>query len=67
MKASLAMLEKSTVSVEYELLHLREKAKLQENLVEQHKNEVTYHVWNLQVWFFFKFVSSFEEWQRFCV
>ncbi|XP_023787913.1 outer dense fiber protein 2-like isoform X5 [Cyanistes caeruleus] len=40
LKASLAMLEKSTVSVEYELLHLQEKAKLQENLVEQRKNEV---------------------------
>ncbi|XP_041339311.1 protein BCAP [Pyrgilauda ruficollis] len=40
LKASLAILEKSTVSVEYELLHLQEKAKLQENLVEQHKNEV---------------------------
>lgn len=32
------------MSVEYELLHLQEKAKLQENLVKQHKNEVTYHV-----------------------
>ncbi|XP_014739333.1 PREDICTED: outer dense fiber protein 2-like [Sturnus vulgaris] len=40
LKASLATLEKSKVSVEYELLHLQEKAKLQENLVEQHKNEV---------------------------
>ncbi|XP_053807024.1 protein BCAP isoform X4 [Vidua chalybeata] len=40
LKASLAMLEESTVSVEYELLHMQEKAKLQENLVEQHKNEV---------------------------
>ncbi|XP_015492326.1 protein BCAP isoform X2 [Parus major] len=40
LKASLAMLEKSTVSVEYELLHLQEKAKLQEKLVEQRKNEV---------------------------
>ncbi|XP_068055986.1 protein BCAP isoform X2 [Anomalospiza imberbis] len=39
-KASLAMLEESTVSVAYELLHMQEKAKLQENLVEQHKNEV---------------------------
>ncbi|XP_019146950.2 protein BCAP isoform X1 [Corvus cornix cornix] len=40
LKASLATLENSTVSVEYELLHLQEKAKLQENLVQQHKNEV---------------------------
>ncbi|XP_032552890.1 protein BCAP [Chiroxiphia lanceolata] len=40
LKASVATLEKSTVSVEHELLHLQEKAKLQENLVEQHKNEV---------------------------
>ncbi|KAI1236702.1 Outer dense fiber protein 2-like, partial [Lamprotornis superbus] len=40
LKASLATLEKSKVSVEYELLHLQEKAKLQENLVEQRKNEV---------------------------
>ncbi|XP_063263507.1 protein BCAP isoform X5 [Prinia subflava] len=40
LKASLATLEKSTESVEYELLHLQEKVKLQENLVEQHKNEV---------------------------
>ncbi|XP_064575936.1 protein BCAP isoform X1 [Zonotrichia leucophrys gambelii] len=40
LKASLATLEKSTVSVEYELLHLQEKAKLQENLVEHSKNEV---------------------------
>ncbi|XP_062353914.1 protein BCAP [Cinclus cinclus] len=40
LKASLATLERSTVSVEYELLHLQEKAKLQENLVEQCKNEV---------------------------
>lgn len=59
-KASLAMLEKSTMSVEYELLHMQEKAKLQENLVEHHKYEVTYHVWNLQV-YFLKFVSHFEE------
>nr|XP_054494585.1 protein BCAP [Agelaius phoeniceus] len=40
LKASLATLEKSTASVEYELLHLQEKAKLQENLVEHSKNEV---------------------------
>ncbi|NXH43524.1 ODF2L protein, partial [Dicaeum eximium] len=40
LKASLATLEKSTVSVEYKLLHLQEKAKLQENFVEQRKNEV---------------------------
>ncbi|XP_027507408.1 protein BCAP isoform X2 [Corapipo altera] len=40
LKASIATLEKSTVSVEHELLHLQEKAKLKENLVEQHKNEV---------------------------
>ncbi|XP_041886222.1 protein BCAP isoform X2 [Corvus kubaryi] len=40
LKASLATLENSTVSVEYELLHLQEKAKLQENLVQQRKNEV---------------------------
>ncbi|KAM3668613.1 protein BCAP [Ammospiza maritima maritima] len=40
LKASLATLEKSTVSVEYELLHLQEKAKLQENLLEHSKNEV---------------------------
>ncbi|XP_030809509.1 protein BCAP [Camarhynchus parvulus] len=40
LKASFATLEKSAVSVEYELLHLQEKAQLQENLVEQHKNEV---------------------------
>ncbi|XP_039235249.1 protein BCAP [Pipra filicauda] len=40
LKASIATLEKSTVSVEHELLHLQEKAKLQENLIEQHKNEV---------------------------
>ncbi|XP_016155910.1 PREDICTED: outer dense fiber protein 2-like isoform X2 [Ficedula albicollis] len=40
LEASLATLEKRTLSVEYELLHLQEKAKLQENLVEQHKNEV---------------------------
>ncbi|XP_053807026.1 protein BCAP isoform X6 [Vidua chalybeata] len=56
LKASLAMLEESTVSVEYELLHMQEKAKLQENLVEQHKNEVRHkmeaelkeleHVWD---------------------
>ncbi|KAL2301530.1 hypothetical protein Nmel_010918, partial [Mimus melanotis] len=42
-KASLATLEKSKVSVAYELLHLQEKAKLQENLVEHHKNEVQKH------------------------
>ncbi|RLW05929.1 hypothetical protein DV515_00004895, partial [Chloebia gouldiae] len=40
LKASLAMLEKITVSVECELLHMQEKAKLQEKLVEQHKYEV---------------------------
>ncbi|XP_077641557.1 protein BCAP [Lonchura striata] len=40
LKASLAMLEKSTMSVEYELLRMQEKAKLQENLVEHHKYEV---------------------------
>ncbi|XP_072788870.1 protein BCAP isoform X9 [Taeniopygia guttata] len=40
LKASLAMLEKSTMSVEYELLHMQEEAKLQENLVEHHKYEV---------------------------
>ncbi|XP_054371785.1 protein BCAP [Molothrus ater] len=40
LKASLATLEKTTASVEYELLHLQEKAKLQENLVEHSKNEV---------------------------
>ncbi|KAM7014269.1 protein BCAP [Passerculus sandwichensis] len=40
LKASLATLEKSTVSVEYELFHLQEKAKLQENLLEHSKNEV---------------------------
>ncbi|XP_056354133.1 protein BCAP isoform X2 [Oenanthe melanoleuca] len=40
LEASLATLEKRTLSVEYELLHLQEKAKLQENLVEQRKNEV---------------------------
>ncbi|XP_015492329.1 protein BCAP isoform X4 [Parus major] len=44
LKASLAMLEKSTVSVEYELLHLQEKAKLQEKLVEQRKNEDNHSV-----------------------
>ncbi|XP_038000857.1 protein BCAP isoform X3 [Motacilla alba alba] len=40
LKASLATLEKRAVSVEYEFLHLQEKAKLQENLLEQRKNEV---------------------------
>ncbi|XP_075280185.1 protein BCAP [Opisthocomus hoazin] len=40
LKASLATLESSTVSVENELLNLQEKAKLQENLAEQYKNQV---------------------------
>ncbi|KAM6080563.1 protein BCAP [Theristicus caerulescens] len=40
LKASLATLETSTVSVENELLNLQEKAKVQENLVEQYKNQV---------------------------
>ncbi|KAM6415396.1 protein BCAP [Rhynochetos jubatus] len=40
LKASLATLETSTVSVENELLNLRKKAKLQENLVEQYKHQV---------------------------
>ncbi|XP_010145341.1 PREDICTED: LOW QUALITY PROTEIN: outer dense fiber protein 2-like, partial [Eurypyga helias] len=40
LKASLAALETSTVSVENELLNLHEKAKLQENLAEQYKNQV---------------------------
>ncbi|XP_010284682.1 PREDICTED: outer dense fiber protein 2-like, partial [Phaethon lepturus] len=39
LKASLAILETSTVSVENELLNLYEKAKLQDNLVEQYKNQ----------------------------
>ncbi|XP_030352190.1 protein BCAP isoform X2 [Strigops habroptila] len=40
LKASLATLENNTVSVENELLNLQEQAKLQENLVEQYKNQV---------------------------
>ncbi|KFQ22600.1 Outer dense fiber protein 2-like, partial [Mesitornis unicolor] len=40
LKASIATLENSTVSVESELLNLQEKAKLQENLVEQYKDQV---------------------------
>ncbi|KAM9283278.1 protein BCAP [Morus bassanus] len=40
LQASLATLETSTVSVENELLNLQEKAKVQENLVEQCKNQV---------------------------
>ncbi|XP_074954158.1 protein BCAP [Phalacrocorax aristotelis] len=40
LKASLGTLETTTVSVENELLHLQEKAKLQEDLVEQCKNQV---------------------------
>ncbi|KFP44213.1 Outer dense fiber protein 2-like, partial [Chlamydotis macqueenii] len=40
LKASLAALENSTVSAENELLNLQEKAKLQENLVDQYKNQV---------------------------
>uniref|UniRef100_A0A663DWY3 Outer dense fiber of sperm tails 2 like n=1 Tax=Aquila chrysaetos chrysaetos TaxID=223781 RepID=A0A663DWY3_AQUCH len=39
LKASLATLENSTISVENELRNLQEKAKLQENLVEQYKNQ----------------------------
>ncbi|KFO87940.1 Outer dense fiber protein 2-like, partial [Buceros rhinoceros silvestris] len=41
LRSSLATLENSRVSVEEELLNLQEKAKLQENLVEQYKNQVT--------------------------
>ncbi|KFQ23825.1 Outer dense fiber protein 2-like, partial [Merops nubicus] len=40
LKASLTMLENSTVGAENELLNLQEKAKLQENLVERYKNQV---------------------------
>ncbi|KAM9009068.1 LOW QUALITY PROTEIN: protein BCAP [Ara ararauna] len=40
LKASLATLEDDTVSFENELQNLQEKAKLQENLVEQYKNQV---------------------------
>ncbi|KAM6327580.1 protein BCAP [Podargus strigoides] len=40
LKAFLATLETITVCVENELLNLQEKAKLQEDLVEQYKNEV---------------------------
>ncbi|KGL93080.1 Outer dense fiber protein 2-like, partial [Charadrius vociferus] len=40
LKAYLATLENSTVSVENELLNLQAKAKLQENLVEEYKNQV---------------------------
>ncbi|XP_064311519.1 protein BCAP [Phalacrocorax carbo] len=40
LKASLGTLETTTVSVENELLHLQEKAKVQEDLVEQCKNQV---------------------------
>ncbi|KAM9542982.1 LOW QUALITY PROTEIN: protein BCAP [Guaruba guarouba] len=40
LKASLATLEDSTVSFENELQNLPQKAKLQENLVEQYKNQV---------------------------
>ncbi|KFP70882.1 Outer dense fiber protein 2-like, partial [Acanthisitta chloris] len=41
LKACIATLEISNASVEYELLNLQEKVKLQENLIEQYKNEVT--------------------------
>ncbi|NXC47358.1 ODF2L protein, partial [Penelope pileata] len=40
LKAFFAVLENSTVSVENEVLHLQEKAKLQETVVEQYKNQV---------------------------
>ncbi|KQK74911.1 hypothetical protein AAES_153690 [Amazona aestiva] len=40
LKAYLATLENNTVSFENELQNLREKAKLQENLVEQYKNRI---------------------------
>ncbi|XP_063200640.1 protein BCAP isoform X3 [Chroicocephalus ridibundus] len=40
LKAYLATLENSAVSLENELLNLQEKAKMQENLVEQYKNQV---------------------------
>ncbi|XP_010007904.1 PREDICTED: outer dense fiber protein 2-like, partial [Nestor notabilis] len=40
LKASLAALENNTVSVENERLNLQEKAKLQENLIEQYKSQV---------------------------
>uniref|UniRef100_A0A8C3K4D8 Outer dense fiber of sperm tails 2 like n=1 Tax=Calidris pygmaea TaxID=425635 RepID=A0A8C3K4D8_9CHAR len=40
LKVYLATLENSAVSVENELLNLQEKAKLQENLVEEYKNQV---------------------------
>ncbi|KFO72763.1 Outer dense fiber protein 2-like, partial [Cuculus canorus] len=41
LKASLATLEDSTLSVENELLNLREKAKVQETLVEQYRNQAS--------------------------
>lgn len=40
-KSCLATLENSPDSIEEELLNLQEKAKLEENLVEQCKNQVT--------------------------
>ncbi|XP_065531651.1 protein BCAP isoform X1 [Lathamus discolor] len=40
LKAYLATLKSNTVSVENELQNLQEKAKLQENLVDQYKNQV---------------------------
>ncbi|XP_065597343.1 protein BCAP [Cyrtonyx montezumae] len=40
LKASLAALDTSTVSVENDLLCLQEKTKLQENVVEHYKNQV---------------------------
>ncbi|XP_064004008.1 protein BCAP isoform X2 [Pogoniulus pusillus] len=40
LKACLVTLENNTASVENELLDLREKAKWQENLVQQYKNQV---------------------------
>ncbi|XP_069718225.1 protein BCAP [Phaenicophaeus curvirostris] len=40
LKASIATLEDSTLSVENELLNLREKAKVQETLVEEYRNQV---------------------------
>ncbi|XP_064004015.1 protein BCAP isoform X8 [Pogoniulus pusillus] len=41
LKACLVTLENNTASVENELLDLREKAKWQENLVQQYKNQVS--------------------------
>lgn len=58
-KVSLATLENSTSSFENEVLDLQEKAKLQENLAEQCKTQVTNILKHSNIGF--KSISSFEE------